>query len=83
MTRILEAIYRDSVFRPLEDPGLEENQRVLLEIRTESREDNSAEIAAWHRVYEGLSEDEIAEIEAIALDRRSSSVPTGRHGLPE
>lgn len=69
VTRILEAIYEDGVLRPLEDPGLAENQRVLLEIRTERRDDDSSAIGAWHRVYESLSEDEIAEIEAIALDR--------------
>lgn len=83
MTRLLEAVYEDGVLKPLEDPGLEENQRVLLEIRTESQDAESTAIADWHRVYEGLSEDEIAEIEAIALDRSSRSVPTGRYGLPE
>ena len=69
VTRILEAVYEHGVLKPLEDPGLEENQRVLLEIRTEPRGDDSSAIAAWHRVYEGLSENEIAEIETIALDR--------------
>ncbi len=69
MTRTLEAVYEGGVLKPLEDPGLEENQRVLLEIRTEPTEERSSAIAAWHRVYEGLSEDEIAEVEAIALDR--------------
>ena len=69
MTRILEAVYEDGVLRPLEDPGLEEHQRVVLEIRTEPQEHASSPLAAWHRVYEGLSEDEIVEVEAIALDR--------------
>jgi hypothetical protein len=27
------------------------------------------ELAAWHEVYAGLSDDEIAEVEAIALNR--------------
>ncbi|HEX3553324.1 MAG TPA: antitoxin family protein [Thermoanaerobaculia bacterium] len=69
MTRILEAVYEDGVLRPLEDPGLAEHQRVLLEIRTEPREQASSALEAWHRVYEGLPEDQIAEVEAIALDR--------------
>lgn len=70
MTRILEAVYEDGVLRPLEDPGLEEHQRVLLEIRIEPQDlPSSSPLAAWHRVYEGLSEDDIAEVEAIALDR--------------
>ncbi|HEY3567100.1 MAG TPA: hypothetical protein VGP73_04130 [Thermoanaerobaculia bacterium] len=34
--------------------------------------DPGAKLAAWHEVYEGLSEDEIAEVEAMALDRSRS-----------
>ena len=26
-------------------------------------------LAAWHQVYEGLSDDDVSEVEAIALDR--------------
>lgn len=69
MTRILKAVYADGVLKPLEDPGLEQNQRVLLEIRTEPQEHASSAVDDWRRIYEGLSEDEIAEVEAIALDR--------------
>jgi predicted DNA-binding antitoxin AbrB/MazE fold protein len=69
LTRLLEAVYEDGVLRPLEDPGLKEHQRVLLEIRTEPQEYASSPLDSWHRVHEGLSEDEIAEVEAIALDR--------------
>ena len=69
VTRILKAVYEDGVLRPLEHPGLEEHQRVLLEIRNEPQEPASSPLAGWHRVYEGLSENEIAEVEAIALDR--------------
>lgn len=69
MTRILEAVYEDGVLRPLEDPGLQEHQRVVLEIRFEPREQASSVLEAWHQVYEGLSEDEIAEVETMALDR--------------
>jgi predicted DNA-binding antitoxin AbrB/MazE fold protein len=69
VTRILQAVYEGGVLRPLQDPGLEEHQRVLLEIRIEPRPEGSSALAAWHQVYEGLSEEEIAEVEAIALDR--------------
>jgi hypothetical protein len=48
---------------------LQEHQRVLLEIRFEPREQASSALEAWHQVYEGLSADEIAEVEAMALDR--------------
>jgi hypothetical protein len=57
------------MLRPLQDPGLEEHQRVLLEILTEPREKASSVLEAWHQVYAGLSEEAIAEVEAIALDR--------------
>jgi hypothetical protein len=30
-------------------------------------------LAAWHKVYEGLSDEEIAEVEAIALRRNNFS----------
>lgn len=73
MTRILEAIYEDGVLIPLGDPGLEEHQRVLLEIRIEPQEHTSSALEAWHRVYEGLSEGEIAEVETIALNRNGFS----------
>jgi len=69
MTQVLEAIYEDGVLKPLEDPGLEEHQRVVLEIRAEPRGSAQATLEALHRVYEGLSDQEIAEVEAIALDR--------------
>lgn len=69
MTRVLEAIYEDGVFKPLQDPGLEEYQRVLLEIRTEPGDRISSLLEDWHQVYAGLSEEEIAEVEVIALNR--------------
>lgn len=69
MTRILEAVYEDGVLRPLEDPGLREHQRVLVEIRFEPSDDASSALEAWHQVYEGLSGAEIAEVEALALNR--------------
>ena len=69
MTRVLQAVYEGGVLRPLEDPGLEEHQRVLLEIRIEPRPEGSSALQAWQQVYEGLSEEEIAEVEDIALDR--------------
>jgi predicted DNA-binding antitoxin AbrB/MazE fold protein len=66
---MLEAIYEDGVLKPLEDPGLEEHQHVLLEIRIEPPAGALSAIASWHRVYEGLSEEQVAAVEAIALDR--------------
>ncbi len=69
MTRTLQAIYEDGVLRPLEDPGLEEHQRVFLEIRTEPLSTVSSALEGWRRVYDGLSEGDVEEVEALALDR--------------
>jgi predicted DNA-binding antitoxin AbrB/MazE fold protein len=69
VTRTLQAVYEGGVLRPLEDPGLQEHQRVLLEIRIEPQDTVASALEAWHQVYAGLSEKDIADVEAIALDR--------------
>jgi len=69
MTRVLEAIYEGGVLRPLEELNSPERQRVLVEIRLPTESSPDSQLAEWHRVYEGLSDAEIAEVEAIALDR--------------
>jgi predicted DNA-binding antitoxin AbrB/MazE fold protein len=69
MTRILEAVYEDGVLKPLTDPCLTEHQRVIVEIRLSSESSVESELEGWHRVYEGLSDAEVAEVEKIALDR--------------
>jgi len=33
----------------------------------------SADLEAWHQVYEGLSDEEIAEVESMALNRSGFS----------
>jgi len=38
MARILEADYEDGVFKPLEDPGLPDHQRVVIEIKDKAAE---------------------------------------------
>jgi len=69
MIRIIEAVYEDGVLKPLIDPGLAEHQRVVVEIRLPSEPTAESELDEWHRVFEGLSDAEIAEVETIALDR--------------
>ena len=68
MTRVLEAVYEDGVLKPLTDPGLE-HQRVVVEIRLSSEPTAESELEKWHRVFEGFSDAQIAEVETIALDR--------------
>ncbi len=70
MGQAIEAVYEKGAFRPLssEDLRLAEGQRVRLIVEESLKEDdNPLSLAA--KVYEGLSDQEIDEIEKIALDR--------------
>ncbi len=64
-----EAIFEDGVLKPLQNPGLAEHHRFSVQVQELDGRDPSSELASWHEVYQGLSEDEVAEIEAMALDR--------------
>ncbi len=63
MNRTREAVYEHGVLRPLAPVDLEEGQRVRFRLADEDP------IELTGRVYDGLSEEDIAEVESIALDR--------------
>lgn len=69
MQRILEAVYENGVLTPLESLDLPERQRVTIIIHVPAAEGADDALGAWQQVYEGLSDQDIAEIERIALDR--------------
>jgi predicted DNA-binding antitoxin AbrB/MazE fold protein len=70
MSQTIGAVYERGVFRPLEPVELPEGERVELAISPAGGYLTPAEMEALAgRVYEGLSEEEIDEIEAMALDR--------------
>lgn len=69
MERVLEVIYSGGVLRPLEPLALPDNQRMMIRLQLPAQERPSEALAAWQEVYAGLSDEEIAEIEDIALDR--------------
>jgi predicted DNA-binding antitoxin AbrB/MazE fold protein len=71
MTHVIEAVYEHGAFKPLEPVELQEGQRVTLSVEpmASTEAEAEAQLQAWQRVYEGLSEDEIREVEAVALDR--------------
>jgi predicted DNA-binding antitoxin AbrB/MazE fold protein len=69
MDYILEAIYENGVFRPLESLKLAEHQRVTITIQLPPVENPDEELRSWHQVYAGLSDPDVLEIESIALDR--------------
>lgn len=68
MSISIDAIYENGAFRPLlpNEIALSEGQRVHLRVEAASAVD-VIELAS--KVYDGLSPDEIDEIERIALDR--------------
>jgi predicted DNA-binding antitoxin AbrB/MazE fold protein len=67
--RVFEAVYEDGVLKPLQDPGLPEHHRFSVQVQELGEMQAADDLAAWHRVYAGLSDEDIAEVEEIALDR--------------
>lgn len=71
MEQTVEAVFENGSFKVL-DPSLlhlSEGQQVRLVIEEEKQSAQDI-LALAAKVYEGLSKDEIDEIERIALDRR-------------
>lgn len=70
MKHIVKAIYENGVFKPVKAPEIPQGQQVRLEIEplTEPSVEDILKLAA--QVYQGLSEQDIDEIEAIARRRR-------------
>ena len=69
MEQVLEAIYSNGVFTTLETPSLPENQHARLTIPVSTPEEPEEDLLAWQQGYAGLSEDDIAEVERVVLDR--------------
>ena len=71
MAITIEATYEQGTFKPTKPVALAEGQRVCLSVEpmAMTREQAEAQLAEWHKVYEGLSAEDIAEVEDIALDR--------------
>lgn len=69
MARVVEAIYENGMLKPLETLDLPEHQRLRITIHEPIVESPEETLEAWHQVYEGYTDEEIAQIEAIALDR--------------
>jgi hypothetical protein len=69
MTQTLEAVFEDGKLRLLEKPAvpLHDGQRVRLTVETESAPDDVLALA--EPVYAGLSDEEVDDVERIALDR--------------
>src|SRR5207248_2821267 len=78
MTQTIEAVYEQGVFKPLERVKLKDGEKVKLSIEQKQQKLATDEMLRLaQKVYEGLSEQDIAEIEAIALDRSNFGRITG------
>lgn len=71
MQQVVEAVYEKGVLRPLVSLKLSEGQEVKLIIRSvdELAPDEMLKLAA--EVYEGLSVEDVSDIERIAFDRQN------------
>lgn len=71
MSESFDAIFEQGVLRPLAPTELVEGERVSVSIVRPGKgaRDPDAVLAGWRRVFEGLDEADIREIESIALDR--------------
>lgn len=69
MARMVDAIYEQGMLKPLEALDLPEGQRVRLAIYEPGEKSPDEQLDAWQSVYEGLTDEEIAQIEAVAIDR--------------
>jgi len=69
MKETIDAIYENGVFRPIKRPNVLDGLKVRLEIEklSESNVEDMLELAA--QVYNGLSNEQIDEIEQTAFDR--------------
>ena len=70
MTQTIEAIYQNGIFKPLNPISEEIAEGEMVEITIKDKRlspDEMLKLAG--QVYEGLSDEDIEEIERIALDR--------------
>lgn len=70
MEQMLEAVFENGTFRLLEPSAvtLADGQHVRLTVETEGTPNDV--LAHAEQVYDGLSEEEIDDVERISLDRR-------------
>jgi len=70
MTQTIEAVYQNGIFKPLNPVSKEITEGKMVEITINDKKlspEEMLELAS--QVYGGLSEEDIDEIERIALDR--------------
>ena len=81
MSRTIEAVYENGVFKPLQPVKLEDGQRVQVYLPYEPEfgtdADPETKLRQTQELFAGLSEKEASEIERLILDRCSSRGQAG------
>ena len=70
MSEVIEAIYEQGVFKPLQALEIPEGQHVRLVVETAEAKTAEDMLALAAQVYEGLSPEDVDTIEEIACNRR-------------
>jgi predicted DNA-binding antitoxin AbrB/MazE fold protein len=70
MRQTIKARYHDGVLQPLEPLALAEETEVQVTVDTTAAVSADEILRRATQVYQGLTSDQIAEVETIALDRR-------------
>jgi predicted DNA-binding antitoxin AbrB/MazE fold protein len=65
----VDAVYKDGVFRPVSSPELAEGERVRLTVERVAQAQPDDILKLAKQVYEGLSQQDIDEIEDMARHR--------------
>jgi len=77
----VDAIFQNGVFKPVSPPELREGERVRLTIERQAQATPEDILTLASRVYEGLSEEDIAEVEAVARGVALSRLRAGIEGM--
>ena len=72
MTKTVEAIFENGVFKPISPLSLSEHKKVTLIIKDNNEEPTDI-LSLASLVYDGLSPKDIEDIEILVLDRSSFS----------
>jgi predicted DNA-binding antitoxin AbrB/MazE fold protein len=68
MTRTVEAIFEEGVFKPVSPLDISEHKKVTLIIKDETEEPSDI-LSLASMVYNGLSPEDIEAVEKITVDR--------------
>jgi predicted DNA-binding antitoxin AbrB/MazE fold protein len=70
MRQTIKARYHDGVLQPLEPLALADEAEVQVTVDTEVAVSADEVLRRAARVYQGLTSDQVTEVETIALDRQ-------------